>query len=398
MLFDAVRRFVALSEQVGVKGSDPVVKEFMVTLRRSGFSSSQISELSGGKWSSTLVRQYTKGWGGVDENLDNQRKSLMTTLNELASSGKDITDIENVLIIDKSVRARGSSLEELAELVSNLRNLDLQRGEIGKLVTSSRELTEQHLTPSMVQVWITLDQELAEAGFNKKARMLMSKVCEKYDGVVETLKAVNEFHDLDEIRRKCWRLEEEVNRFNSEVESLSSIKEELDTVISQNRDMINAVNTARFQGFNFVNLSMISALGKALGGPYKVVEAIQKYSSIREIDEELEAKKVELEEVKKETSDKTLNINALNYTLEEAKEAYKKSNNVRQVVELLDNPRGIKMDKSEVVRLLTMVLYSSIQRIEENPEILPMPNPAWDAIYESMKALADRLRSFNEGT
>ena len=93
MLFDAVRRFVALSEQVGVKGSDPGVKGLMVTLRRSGFSSSQISELSGGKWSSTLVRQYTMGWGGVDENLDNQRKSFMTTLRELASSGVDFTDI-----------------------------------------------------------------------------------------------------------------------------------------------------------------------------------------------------------------------------------------------------------------------------------------------------------------
>ena len=78
MLFDAVRRFVAISQQVGVKGSDPQVKELMVTLRRSGFSSSQISELSGGEWSSTLVRQYTMGWGGVDKELDNQRKSLMT--------------------------------------------------------------------------------------------------------------------------------------------------------------------------------------------------------------------------------------------------------------------------------------------------------------------------------
>jgi hypothetical protein len=107
VLFDAVRRFVALSGQVGVKGSDFEVKELMVFLRRSGFSSSQIKELSGGKWSDTLVRQYTTGWGEVDENLDKQRNGLMTTLRELASSGKDIKDVEHVLILDRSVRARG---------------------------------------------------------------------------------------------------------------------------------------------------------------------------------------------------------------------------------------------------------------------------------------------------
>jgi hypothetical protein len=150
VLFDAVRRFVALSEQVGVKGSDPMVKELMVTHRESGLSSSQISKLSGGKWSDTLVRQYTIGWIGVDEILDIQRKSLMTTLRELASSGKDIRDVEHTLDLDRSVRAKGSSLEEVAELNSNLRNLDLRSGEIERLVASSRELSEQHLTPSMV--------------------------------------------------------------------------------------------------------------------------------------------------------------------------------------------------------------------------------------------------------
>jgi hypothetical protein len=49
VLLDAIHRFVALTGQIGVKGSDPQVRELMVTLRRAGFSSFQISELSGGK-------------------------------------------------------------------------------------------------------------------------------------------------------------------------------------------------------------------------------------------------------------------------------------------------------------------------------------------------------------
>jgi len=396
VLFDTVSKFVALSKQVGVKGSDPGVKELMVTLRRSGFSSSQISELSGGKWSSTLIRQYTKGWGRVDENMDKQRTNLMTTLRELTSTGKEVKDIEAVLLLDSSVKAKGSSLEEVAELNSNLRNIDLQRGEIGKLVTLSRELAEQQLTPDMVQVWMKIDQELVETGYNKAARMLLRKLSEKYGGVVETIKAVNGYNDLIEIQREHSLLEAEKKRIKSEVARQTNVKKELDIEIGQKRELFNAVNAAIIAGFDTPSLAIISVLAYNLGGPYKVANAIQKYSSLNEMDEELETKKAELENVKKKTSDQTQHLNALNYTLEEAKEKYKESSDVRMVVELLVNPRGIKMDRPEVVRLLTRVLDSSVQRIEENPEFLAMSNPAWDAVYENVKALADRLRSFSE--
>jgi hypothetical protein len=396
VLIDAVRRFVALSEQVGVKGSDPMVKELMVSLRKSGLSSSQISELSGGKWSGTLVRQYTIGWVGVDEILDNQRKSLMITLRELASSGKDIMDVEHILVLDRSVRARGSSLEEVVELNLNLRNLDLRSGEIERLVTSSRELLEQHLTPSMVQGWMTIDQELVEAGFNNTARMLMYDLCKKYGGVVETLKAVTEFNDFDEIRRERRRLESDVKWLMLEVERLSGVKEELDTEISQRGAMINAVNAASIAGFDAASLITISILAQNLGGPYKVADAIQKYSSLREMDEELEAKKAELENVKKETSDKTQFLTVLKLALVEAEQEYNRNSDVRMVVELLVNPLGIKMSRLDLVSILTRVLDSGARRIEEIPEVLSMPSPARDAAYVSIKALADRLRSLIE--
>lgn len=389
MLLDAVREFTAISRHVSVKGSDPHVKELMVTLRRGGFSSSEISELSGGKWSSTLVRQYTVGWGGVDEELDNQRKRLMRPLMELASSGRDISDVERVLSLERSVKAKGSSLEEVAELNSSLRNLDLVPGEIGDLIKLSREFLDKQLTPGSVKFWLSLDRELLEAGFNKTNRIQIRNACRKYVGITETLRGVNEFNSLTEIQRKHHLLIEEVERLNS-------LKEELDATINQNRDMIKAVNIATTLGFNPVSLTMISELSKTLGGPYEVAGAITKYSSVREIDEELKAKKAMLEKMNRETSDKSLFINAINNTLNESKKAYEKSSDVRQVVELLVNPRGIRMNRSELVRLLTRVLDNSIQKIEENPPTPLLTDPTWDIIYESLKSLAYRLHQFSE--
>ena len=394
MLFNIVRRFVALSGQVGVKGSDPSVRELMAVLRRGGFSSSQISELSGGKWSGTLVRQYTVDWGGVDESLDVQRHRMMVVLRKLVSSGMDVEDVEFAMITDRSARAKGSSLEEVAELNSSLGMLDLQRGEVGRLVALSRELLEEDLNPGMVRAWMTIDQELVEDGFNKTARRLMHEACEKYGGVTKALEIFNGFIDLYQILHARMVIDEEVKQLEEKKEKLSTDIEELKRILDQNNDMINAIRYAVLAGFNVPCLTMITVLANDLGGPYKVVDAIQNFRSFaREMDEELERKKAELEKVNNEFSSKSMYLNALQYTLAETNQEYDSKYDVRSVVELLENPRGISMKSSEVLRLLTRVLESGTLRMEENPRIPFLPSPALDAALEDIKALTKRLRS-----
>jgi hypothetical protein len=393
MLFDAICEFVALSDQVGVKGSHHRVRELMAAFRRSGFSSPQISELSGAKWSDTLVRQYTRGWGGVDDSMSLQRESIMRSLRKLAASGRGVEDVDAVLRLDTSVKGKGSSLEEVAELNSNLGKLDLTRGEIGKLVTLSGDLGEQVLTPGAVQGWMTLDQELAEDGFNKPARVSMYKTCKKYGGVANTLRLLNEFDNLGEIMSESTRQEALVKSLELKIVKLIDEKEMLDMEIDERKMMINAVNKAIFAGFDDASLIMISVLAKDYGGPYKVVSAVQKYPSLKKMEEELEAKKAELERVKKETSEKHLYLNALNYSLMEAKQTYDANIDVRLLVELLVNPRDIKIDRTVVARLTQRVLHSAAQRLEETTTILTPPNPALDAAIENIKTLAERLQA-----
>jgi len=393
VLFDAVRRFVALSGQVGVKGSDPSVRELMAVLRRGGFSSSQISELSGGKWSGTLVRQYTVDWGGVDESLDVQRHRMMVVLRKLVSSGMDVEDVEFAMIMDRSARAKGSNLGEVAELNSNLGKLDLRRGEVERLVALSRELLEQGLTPGIVRAWMTIDQGLVEDGFNKNARKLMHEACEKYGGVTKMLESFNEFTSLRQILRMRMIIDEEVKQLEEKKDKLSAWNEELEMTIDKSRQMIDATNDARLAGFDAASLSMISVLAKKLGGPLKVAEAIRKYSSLEEMDGELAGKRAEQEKLKIEIAEDTMFHAVLKNALETAKLEYSRNSDVRLVVELLVNPRGIKMERSDVLRLLTSVLESGTRRMEESPSILPLPSPAMDAALEEIKALAKRLRS-----
>ena len=389
MLFGAVRRFVTLSKHVGVKGSDPSVKELMVILRRSRLSSSQISELSGWKWSSTLVRQYTKNWGGVERELDTQRKTIMTPLRNLASSNYDIRDIENYLKLENSVKAKGSNLEEIAELNSVLRNLDLYPREVERLVTISRELLEQNLPLKTVTYWITLDQALIEHGLNKEARKFLFELCHKYSGINEILNAVRSYNDLNEI------LSHKMNCIQ-EVERLSGEKEQLDIEINRNREMVNASRNATIMGYDDRSLLLITFLAQNLGGPYKVANAIKKYESLNEIDEEIRMKRASLENMNRNINTTNGLTNAYYYTLKETEEVYERNTDVRQVVQLLVNPRDLMMDRIAVVGLLTKVLDSSIKRLDEPSKIGKPSDPMWKLLVESIKTLSARLHQINK--
>ena len=147
MLLDALREFVALARVPG-KASNPRLKELMVTLRRAGLTSPQIVTLSGGRLSATIVRQYTRGWRRVNKKLGKELDALTGPLRELVLSGRGIGDVETVLVLDRSVKAKDSTLEEVAELNTSLKECGVQTGEVREMLTLTRGLKEQHLTPA----------------------------------------------------------------------------------------------------------------------------------------------------------------------------------------------------------------------------------------------------------
>jgi septal ring factor EnvC (AmiA/AmiB activator) len=260
-------------------------------------------------------------------------------------------------------------------------------------VTLSRELEDQGLTPGMVRAWMMTDQGLVEDGFNKNARWLMYEACEKYGGVNKALESFNEYTSLRQIQLTRRSIEEKVEKLEEKKDKLSTDIEKLEMVIAQSREMIDAAKTAKLAGFSASELIMVSGLANKLGGPLKVADAIRKYSSLEEMEGELEGKRAELEKLKMEIAENSMFSAALKNTLEDAKREYDRNNDVRLLVELLANPRGIKMERSDVLSLLTRVLENGILRMEESPSILPLPSPALDAALADVKALAKRLRS-----
>ncbi len=126
-LLNLVREFVALSGESKWGGDSlPRVKELMVGLRRRGFTSLEVSELSGNRWKDSVVRGYTRDWGGVVDVSEKTR--IMSALRELVSSNYTIESVEWFTKVDESIRLKQSTLEEVAELETLYRKHLAQQG------------------------------------------------------------------------------------------------------------------------------------------------------------------------------------------------------------------------------------------------------------------------------
>jgi len=84
-------------------------KELMIKLREAGFTNAEISELTGGGWSESTVKSYTRGVGVRDPS---PRESAWGTLSQMVNMGLTLKDVEVAISVKKSLDSRGVGLEE----------------------------------------------------------------------------------------------------------------------------------------------------------------------------------------------------------------------------------------------------------------------------------------------
>jgi hypothetical protein len=200
VLLDVVREFVAFSESGGVRGRTlDRVCELMVVLRRAGFSGGEIERLSGGRWLAGNIRTYTSGWGGVDDSLVREKEDILSLLREFSSSGRSLADVSAVLALDRSVKAKESSVDEVAELWGYLRE-DVQPCEVGKMLEFYRGAKDEGLTYASMKLWRKKDEELAGLGFNKGTREVLLEVSVQSGGVYNAIMNLMEYNKLADKR------------------------------------------------------------------------------------------------------------------------------------------------------------------------------------------------------
>ena len=198
-----ILEYVAVSQQQANRGEALVrAKKLMSKLRRNGFNSREISELSNNVWSPDTIRVYTIGWGEVDPELARQKDELMGSLRRLAQKGIGVDDIESVLELEKRAKIYGSTLKDVAELESNLGKLGLMPQQVGELNDLNEKMVEAQLNPAMISNWMAKDREFVKEGFTKEVRAKLVEGSKKFGGVPKLQEMVDGYGGRSDLQKE----------------------------------------------------------------------------------------------------------------------------------------------------------------------------------------------------
>ncbi|MCX6653573.1 MAG: hypothetical protein NTY03_00475 [Candidatus Bathyarchaeota archaeon] len=361
-LLGAVREFVALSGEDVVRGSSLVrAKEFMAVLRRCGFSSGEISELSGGRWDSVTVRLYTSGWGSVVDS--SMKESIMGKLRGLASSGRSLGDVANFLDVKKSVEAKRSSMERVAELDAKL---GLIGGDPEALLRRSEEMLQAKLTVKQVGDRIDLDNGLlTKYGFNHSDMVEVKKLCVRYGGLEKVREAVETFGSISYLYALKKRLGDELLETQKQ---LDEQRKTYNTFLNANL----ALSTLILSGWKSNVLAALPTLLRRSDTPEKFKEALNGIDTLEELNVRISKARDEEARITndlkavKELVEKDEGINA-SYA------AVRYNEVIRNLTYMMVSPEKVKLSSEETAGYLINIIlyfYAKILNDPSAPEVI----------------------------
>ncbi len=388
MVYEYVKELAEHGKRGRLRGAElDRVRFLMSRLRNCGFSSRDVTRLMGGRWDDSTVRKYCKGSRVIDVS---GRDKLLSLVAGYADAGVDLAEVERCRAAKKLLAGVGLDFEGAAKLGDDLAHC---RGSVESVESLSSELAGEGRTVKEVSGRLKVERELDAKGLTQRIQLKILEAAEGYGDADLMLEGLSEYNGLLNIGANADRLSKEAVDLKAKVKGLERDKKGLEEECRVMSDRITAVNQAAFLGFDSVSLTLISEEANDLGGPYKVLEAIQKYRTLKQLDAEVEGKRSEVEKMEKEVRDKQLNLNTLKYALAEADEEYKENSDVRAVVMLLKTPRRLVIDAPSVAKLLIMVLTRSLDVLEVKAPLMGS-SPSFTILRKNMKVLINDLSSF----
>jgi len=115
-------------------------KQIMIELRKNGFTSRDLSELTDGAWSEPTIKSYTSGTSVEDSA---QKKDSMNVLRELLTRDLTIDHVSSFLSANSKLKADGVTLEEISSLHAQMTALEM---DVEDLVEMHNGLAESDLS------------------------------------------------------------------------------------------------------------------------------------------------------------------------------------------------------------------------------------------------------------
>jgi len=393
---DAFEVFDLVKELVGIGGFDrPSGVQLgrayflMGRLRDCGFSSAEVSLLSCGRWKSSAVRRFGKGSGVVDMS---GRDDLLRFVGEFAREGGSLEELGGFREAERMLAAVGYGFESAAKLG---RDLFSCKGNPATVSDLSSRLAAGGRTVGEVEAGISLGEKLEGMGLTREVQLDLFKAASEFGGPAMVLKGLAGLEGVKGLERRRGLLEAEVKGLEARVATLMTEAGMLEAQINQRKDMIFAANAATLSGFDVVSLSILKVLSEDFGGPYKVVDAFKKYPSLKALDDGIEAKKGEQEDLAKKVSAQAGLLNAFKYQVSEARREYEESQDIQLAVALLHGSYTVDQDRHAVTKLFSLILANYVAMMQRAWPPLDK-EPELEETIRIADILATKLKEFIE--
>jgi len=239
-------------------------KSLMVELKQRGMSNPEVVELTGGRWSESTVKGYTKGVRATDPE---PWKSAAALFSEMQSMNLTLAEVRQAMAITTELEGMGSSFSDIISFIEELKQNEISLDQLAEGIKLSAELD----------------------GIGTSATEITGLIEKLEQENIDTPSFVSLFHDWDEAKLTA-----------GEARSALSYKEQLEGA-----------------GFDIEALAQIAEAAGKFGSPLGVLEAVAKYGNLGDLDDELKTRREKLETVATEMESRSQELDAASHKLQE---------------------------------------------------------------------------------
>jgi hypothetical protein len=269
-------------------------KDLLVQLKGMGMSNPEIMELTGGRWSESTIKGYTRGVRAADPE---PWQSTTALFSEMLSKNLTLADVSEAMNITAELESMGSSLGEIAGFVKEIEGEDIN---VKAFFSLLHDWHEAGLTPTAARSALSYKAQLEQASLDIDTLSHIAEVAGKFSGPGEVLAAVAKYGNLEELDQAAQKRQQRLDTQAAEIESRGQELDAADKKLEEVRDETAAKEKTlatyeelRAIGFDEQGLGELAKAAKKYGTPLKVLRAVNRFvdlTKIKATDDELRNK------------------------------------------------------------------------------------------------------------
>jgi len=293
---ELTKKFVNLASKTTLSKTEHVeARKLMCELKKSGMSNQEISTLSGGKWSESTVKGYTKG---VKAENTSPWQNIAGLLHDVIKTGIALEDLDTAVVMVEDLKTRGVTLDDMAEILLTADSASIS---LDIIVQLAKTIKEGGLKPNDVTNTVEMKKQIEENGFSLDSLPVLAKLAQTYGEPQKVIEAFSAYGSLSELKREVEVTQDNLGELKAGVNSLEQKSQQAKTDLSELEKPLQAYQNIFSLGFDEEELVKLANLAEIYGGHKVVLQALTLYADYQEIMEKTGEAKSQLNTLQTET-------------------------------------------------------------------------------------------------